>query len=196
MHNTQTMSNIRLNSKLKLCVYCGSKFGSDPSFESIAKELAKLMVQNNFDLVYGGGKVGLMGVVSGQVMSLGGEVTGVIPGGLFGKEVADTGITSLRVVGSMHERKALMESLSDGFVILPGGWGTMDEFFEILTWAQIGLHNKPIGILNHNGFYDLLLAQMQAMNQNGFVNEANQKLFFVGQTPAELIDKMKAALVV
>ncbi len=154
----------------KICVYCGSRFGNAPKYEQMAKDLGRRLVEENIDLVYGGGKVGLMGVVSKTVMQQGGQVFGVIPDGLFGKEVADTDITDLQVVGSMHERKALMEKLSDGFVALPGGWGTLDEFFEILTWAQIGIHQKPIVLLNLDGFFEPLVAQIQLMVREGFVD--------------------------
>ena len=143
--------------KKRICVYCGSRSGAHAKYEG-------------FDLVYGGGRVGLMGVVSRTVMSEGGQVFGVIPDGLFGKEVADTDITDLQVVGSMHERKALMEKLSDAFLAIPGGWGTLDEFFEILTWAQIGIHKKPVLLLNIDGFFDPLVAQMDLMVREGFVD--------------------------
>lgn len=165
--------------------------GDQESFKILMENLGQQMVQHQMDLVYGGGKVGLMGVLSASVMKSGGQVTGIIPEGLFGKEVADQGISDLRVVASMHERKALMEKLSDGFLALPGGWGTLDEFFEILTWAQIGIHRKPIGILNFAGFFDPLLAQIQQMVRHGFVSSENQNLFYVADSVEDLLSTMK-----
>jgi hypothetical protein len=160
----------------------------------MAEELGAKLVSNQMDLVYGGGRVGLMGTVSGTVMAKGGQVFGVIPEGLFGKEVADTGITDLHVVGSMHERKALMEKLSDAFLAIPGGWGTLDEFFEILTWAQIGVHKKPIALLNHNGFFDPLLMQLEKMIQEGFVSPENKKLLIVAGTIDEVLEKLQSSI--
>lgn len=154
----------------RICVYCGSRFGANPKYETLANDLGREMVRHGYDLVYGGGRVGLMGAVSGSVMKAGGQVFGVIPEGLFGKEVADSSITDLQVVASMHERKALMEKLSDAFLAIPGGWGTLDEFFEILTWAQIGIHKKPIFLLNLDGFFDPLIAQTDLMVREGFID--------------------------
>jgi len=173
--------------KKRICVYCGSRMGKNPQYEQLATELADKMVARNLDLVYGGGRVGLMGVVSSTVMKRGGQVFGVIPEGLFGKEVADTNITDLQVVGSMHERKALMEKLSDGFLAIPGGWGTMDELFEILTWNQIGIHQKPVALLNANGFFDPLMRQMEVMVREGFLDEKYMPLMKVGRTVDEVL---------
>ncbi len=179
----------------RICVYCGSRSGGSPVYTALAKELATAMVKAEIDLVYGGGRVGLMGVLSQAVMSQGGQVFGVIPDGLFGKEVADTAITDLQVVASMHERKALMEKMSDAFVAIPGGWGTLDEFFEILTWKQIGIHQKPIGLLNHQvnskGFFDPLLQQMELMIQEGFVIPENRQHLVVANKVSELISEMQ-----
>lgn len=180
--------------KKRICVYCGSRSGGRPVYEALARQLGEKMVLKEFDLVYGGGKVGLMGVVSQTVMKAGGQVFGVIPGGLFGKEVADTDITDLQVVESMHERKALMESLADAFIAIPGGWGTLDEFFEILTWAQIGLHQKPIGLLNHNGFFDPLLQQTRHMIEEGFIDPKNQELLTVADSVDELLSRLQSAM--
>jgi hypothetical protein len=177
--------------KKRICVYCGSRSGNTPFYEALATELAEKMVRNQWDLVYGGGKVGLMGIVSRTVMKQGGQVFGVIPGGLFGKEVADTEITDLQVVNSMHERKALMEELSDGFLAIPGGWGTLDEFFEILTWAQIGIHRKPVGLLNVNGFFDPLLKQTELMVQEGFIDPKNWDLLTVASSVDEILEKFQ-----
>jgi hypothetical protein len=150
------------------------------------------MVLQGWDLVYGGGRVGLMGAVSGAVMKTGGQVFGVIPEGLFGKEVADSSITDLQVVGSMHERKALMEKLSDAFLAIPGGWGTLDEFFEILTWAQIGLHRKPIVLLNLDGFFDPLIAQTDLMVREGFIDPKALALVQVTRSVDEVWSFLKA----
>ena len=177
--------------KKRICVYCGSRTGQNPVYEAMARELGEKLVNSQIDLVYGGGRVGLMGVVSRTVMEKGGEVYGVIPRGLFGQEVADTEITELKVVGSMHERKALMEELSDAFIAIPGGWGTLDEFFEILTWAQIGIHRKPILLLNYHGFFEGLIGQTQHMIQEGFVAPQNLELLTVVATVDEAMDKFK-----
>lgn len=174
--------------KKRICVYCGSRFGASPRYGKLAVELGEEMVARNLDLVYGGGRVGLMGAVSTTVMKQGGQVFGVIPEGLFGKEVADTGITDLQVVGSMHERKALMEKLSDGFLAIPGGWGTMDELFEILTWSQIGIHKKPVVVLNSEGFYDSLLKQIEVMTQEGFLDPKYLPLMRVAHTIDQALD--------
>jgi uncharacterized protein (TIGR00730 family) len=178
----------------RICVYCGSRTGGSPHYALLAKDLAEQLVQEKIDLVYGGGRVGLMGVVSQTVMKQGGQVFGVIPEGLFGKEVADSEITDLQVVGSMHERKALMETLSDAFLAIPGGWGTLDEFFEILTWAQIGIHKKPIAILNHQGFFDPLLLQMENMIQEGFVAPENRQLLIVAPTVTAVLSAIQKRL--
>lgn len=178
----------------KVCVYCGSRLGDSDRFRILMENLGSSMVLNEMDLVYGGGQVGLMGVLASSVMKSGGHVTGIIPEGLFGKEVADQSISDLKVVESMHERKALMEKLSDGFLALPGGWGTLDEFFEILTWAQIGIHRKPIGILNFEGFFDPMLAQIQQMIRHGFVSPEQQSLFYVADNSHQLLSKMNELL--
>lgn len=178
----------------RICVYCGSRTGNHPKYEALATQLAQKMCERSLDLVYGGGKVGLMGIVSRGVMKGGGEVYGVIPGGLFGKEIADPDITDLQVVGSMHERKALMEKLSDAFIAIPGGWGTLDEFFEILTWAQIGIHKKPIGLLNYDGFFNSLIGQTNRMIDEGFVDPKNLELFVVASTIDELLDKLQSSM--
>lgn len=168
--------------------------GLRPAYQTLAKELGEALFQSQMDLVYGGGRVGLMGIVSRTVMQLGGQVLGVIPKGLFGKEQADDEITELKVVNSMHERKAFMEKSSDAFIILPGGFGTMDEFFEILTWAQIGIHNKPIAILNFENFYDSLLQQMDLMIREGFVDPKNKELIIVADSVGELMQELKVRL--
>jgi uncharacterized protein (TIGR00730 family) len=187
---TNDAANSLNSSRKRICVYCGSRSGTDSKYEKMAVALGTRMVTEQIDLVYGGGRVGLMGVVSRTVMNQGGQVFGVIPDGLFGKEVADTDITDLQVVASMHERKALMEKLSDFFLAIPGGWGTLDEFFEILTWAQIGIHSKPILLLNLDGFFDPLLAQIQLMVREGFVDSKYLSLLQVVTSIDEVFEQL------
>jgi uncharacterized protein (TIGR00730 family) len=141
----------------RICVFCASSIGNDPAFTLAAESLGQALAARKIGIVYGGGNIGLMGVIADAAMNAGGEVTGVIPQALVDKELAHRGITDLRIVHSMHERKALMAELSDGFIALPGGFGTLEEFCEILTWAQLGLHKKPFGLLNVSGFYNHFL---------------------------------------
>lgn len=177
--------------KLKaLCVYCGSNFNGDAKLRTAIKELAESLVQQQIKLVYGGGSVGVMGVLANDVLELGGEVIGVIPQFLMDKEVGHKGITQMIVTENMHQRKQKMADLSDGFVILPGGFGTLEELFEVLTWLQLGLHSKPIGVLNINGFYDSLFTQMDVMVEHRFLKPANRDLVFNEQEAKTLIDKM------
>ncbi|KQR71249.1 TIGR00730 family Rossman fold protein [Pedobacter sp. Leaf176] len=177
--------------KLKaVCVYCGSNFNGDIQLRKAIKQLAETLVDHKIKLVYGGGSVGVMGVLANDVLELGGSVTGVIPQFLLDKEVGHKGVTEMIVTENMHQRKQKMADLSDGFVILPGGFGTLEEFFEVLTWLQLGLHNKPIGVLNINGFYDPLFAQMEMMVQSKFLKPANRDLVFNEGDAASLIDKM------
>ncbi len=159
-----------------ICVYCGSSPGILPGYAEAARELAREMVKNSIALVYGGGNVGLMGVVADEVMRLGGEVTGIIPKALLEWEVGHLGLTRLHIVKDMHERKAMMAQLSDGFIALPGGIGTLEELFETLTWAQLGFHDKPIGLLNVAGFYDGLLAFLEQVVAQGFLKPAQANL--------------------
>ena len=142
----------------RICVFCGSNKGAKPAYIEAAKSLGKVLVKKNIGLIYGGGKVGLMGVIADEVLASGGEVIGVIPQSLVNREVAHQNVTQMHIVNSMHERKALMADLSDGFMALPGGMGTFDEFCEILTWAQLGIHQKPCGILNVENYFTPLLA--------------------------------------
>jgi len=173
-----------------LCVYCGSNFNGDPVLRQAIEALARTMVSQNIALVYGGGSVGVMGVIADEVMKLGGTVTGVIPQFLMDKEVGHKGITQMIITENMHQRKQKMADLSDGFVILPGGFGTLEEFFEVLTWLQLGLHSKPIGVLNVSGFYDPLFAQMDMMVQHRFLKQANRDLVFNEANPEVLVHKM------
>jgi uncharacterized protein (TIGR00730 family) len=165
-----------------VCVFCGSRSGTEPAYEEAARSLGRT-------LVYGGGSVGLMGVVADAVLDAGGEAIGVSPKALVEREIGHTGLTDLRVVGSMHERKALMSALSEGFVALPGGTGTLEEFFEDLTWAQLGEHRKPCGVLNVGGYYDPLLAFFDHMVFRGFLSEEHRALVLVEAQPKTLLER-------
>lgn len=173
----------------RLCLFCGARSGHDRAFDPVVREVAQAIVRAGYGIVYGGGRVGLMGTLADAALADGGEVIGVIPEALERAEIAHTGITQLHVVSSMHERKALMAELSDGFIALPGGVGTMDEFCEILTWRQLGIHDKPIGLLNVNGFYDNLLALFDSMLEQGFLADPTRKLFVVEPTIGELLEQ-------
>lgn len=159
-----------------ICVFCGSSHGNEPIYTTQAQTLGKLMAKNNKTLIYGGGKVGLMGAIADAVMDNGGNVIGVIPDFLMKKEVGHLGLSELLVVRSMHERKQKMAELADGFIAMPGGFGTLEELGEILTWVQLGLIKKPVGLLNVSGFYDHLLLQMDNMVKQGFLKPQNRKL--------------------
>ncbi|WP_412469219.1 TIGR00730 family Rossman fold protein [Pedobacter sp. KLB.chiD] len=179
-----------MNKLNSVCVYCGSNFNGDPVLRNAVKQLAETLVKQQIRLVYGGGSVGVMGVLANDVLELGGLVTGVIPQFLMDKEVGHQGLTEMLVTENMHQRKQKMADLSDGFVILPGGFGTLEEFFEVLTWLQLGLHHKPIGVLNVDGFYDPLFAQMDMMVQSKFLKPANRDLVFNEADAEVLINKM------
>ncbi len=175
-----------------ICVYCGANFNGDPQLAEQVRKLAHEMVSQGIRLVYGGGRVGLMGLIADAVLEKGGEVVGVIPQFLMDKEVGHTGLTELIITENMHQRKQMMADLSNGFIILPGGFGTMEEFFEILTWLQLGLHNKGIGVLNYNGFYNPLLTLMDNMVDSGFLKEANKHLVIAKSEPLALIEALKS----
>lgn len=170
-----------------ICVFCGSAVGNDEAFANAAKELGQLMAKNDCTLVYGGGKVGLMGIVADEVLRNGGKVTGVIPYFLYQREVGHDGLTQLEIVDSMHERKKRMADLADAFIAMPGGWGTLDELAEILTWRQLGLVSAPVGLLNTAFFFKPLIEQLQQMTSKGFVSEANSKTLIVANEPKELL---------
>jgi uncharacterized protein (TIGR00730 family) len=174
----------------RLAIFCGAHTGKNPEYAEIAAQAARAIVQRGFGIVYGGGRVGLMGVVADTALQAGGEVVGVIPGSLASEEIAHNGLTQLHVVSSMHERKALMADLSNGFIALPGGFGTMDEFCEILTWAQLRIHAKPVGLLNAAGYYDELLALFDKMVDQGFLTRINRALVRSALTIGELLDSM------
>jgi uncharacterized protein (TIGR00730 family) len=184
-----------LHTNLKtLAVYCGASMGNDPVHAIAARELASRLVEHNIALVYGGGKVGLMGVIADEVLRLGGDVTGVIPQALMAREVGHAGLTRLFVVKDMHERKAMMAQLSDGFIAMPGGMGTLEELFEMLTWAQLGIHAKPIGLLNTSGFYDGLIAFVAHLREQGFVRPAHAALMLADADPGALIRRLRGVV--
>jgi uncharacterized protein (TIGR00730 family) len=173
-----------------ICVFCGANFNGDPILKQAIEQLAEVMVSRDISLVFGGGKVGVMGLMADAVLSRGGKAIGIIPQFLMDKEVGHTGLTKLHIVENMHQRKQMMNDLSDGIITLPGGWGTLEEFFEVLTWLQLGLHNHPIGLLNINGFYDLLLKQMDVMVEQRFLKPANRELILTSGDPIELVNLM------
>jgi uncharacterized protein (TIGR00730 family) len=173
-----------------ICVYCGANFNGDPQLLTAIQQLAATLVAQNIRLVYGGGSVGVMGVIADEVLKLGGKVTGVIPQFLMDKEVGHRGITEMIVTQNMHERKQKMADLADGFIILPGGFGTLEEFFEVLTWLQLGLHGKGIGVLNVDGFYDFLFAQMDVMVAKRFLKQANRDLVLNEPDAQILVQKL------
>ena len=175
-----------------ISVYCGSSLGKDKIYLDKAKELGEVIIENQMNLVYGGGNIGLMGVIANTVLQLGGRVTGVLPHFLNKKEVGNLDVDELILVESMHERKKTISDLSDGFIAMPGGFGTLEEVAEMLTWTQLGLSIKPIGLLNVNGYYDNLLAQFNHMVEEGFLKKENRKMVVDDPEPAELIKKMLA----
>jgi uncharacterized protein (TIGR00730 family) len=171
----------------RICVFCGSSQGSRPEYRSAAEEIGVELVRRNIGLVYGGGKVGLMGIIADAVLRAGGEAVGVIPENLMTREVGHKGLTKLHVVHSMHERKALMADLSDAFIAMPGGFGTLEEFCEVVTWTQLGLHVKPCGILNVMGFYTPLLAMFDHAVEERFLKPENRRLVLARDSAAELL---------
>jgi len=173
----------------KICVYCGSSPGKNPAFAQAAASLAREMCTRDIGLVYGGAAVGVMGVVADAVLKAGGEAIGVIPKSLAVKEIAHKNLAELHVVGSMHERKAMMAELADGFIALPGGWGTLEEIFEMLTWAQLGFHGKPCGLLNTEGYYDSLIEFLENAFAQQFVNKLYRPMLMTSAKPATLLDK-------
>ena len=174
----------------RVCVYAGSSAGARTDYAIAAEALVSGLVGRGIGIVYGGGKVGLMGVLADAGLALGGEVIGVIPRHLADREVAHPELSQLRIVGSMHERKALMVELSDAFIALPGGIGTLEELIEVLTWAQLGLHAKPCGLLNVRGYYDPLIAFLDGAVSEGFLSGVNRRLLSVAANAEDLIDEM------
>ena len=175
----------------RITVFCGSSSGSYEIYEVIARSVGEELANDNIEVVYGGAKVGLMGAVANGALAKGGQVIGVLPNFLKTKEIAHQGLTELISVESMHERKTKMNELCDGVIALPGGFGTLEELFEMLTWAQLGLHSKPIGILNINGYYDSLITLVDTMIDNGFIKNIHKDMILISNEVDDLIDKMK-----
>jgi uncharacterized protein (TIGR00730 family) len=174
----------------RVCVFCGSNAGIRAEYGIAAQGLATVLARRGLGLVYGGGNVGLMGVLADSMLQAGAEVIGVIPQALVAKEVAHRGVTELRIVDTMHQRKALMNELSDAFIALPGGFGTMDEFFEILTWSQLGIHGKPSGLLNVSGYYDSLLAMLDHAVAERFLRPAHRDLVIADTKADSLLQRL------
>jgi uncharacterized protein (TIGR00730 family) len=175
-----------------VCVFCGSSMGARPSYRADTEDLGRHLAARGIELVYGGGKVGLMGVLADACLDAGGRVTGVIPQMLVDKEVAHSGLSHLHVVRSMHERKAMMADLAGAFIALPGGFGTFEEFCEIVTWTQLGLQRKPCGLLNVDGYYDPLLAMFDRAVNEGFVKPAHRSLIVAGKGAAAMLDALES----
>jgi uncharacterized protein (TIGR00730 family) len=176
----------------KICVYCGSSSGKSPEYLASASVLAKEMVKRNIGLVYGGANVGIMGEIANTMLANGGNVTGVIPQALIDKEVGHFGLTELKIVGSMHERKAIMADLSDGFIALPGGLGTLEELFEVLTWSQLGFHHKPCALLNIKQYYESLSVFLDHAVEEEFVKPIHREMLLVASDPSQLLDAMES----
>lgn len=174
----------------RICVFCGSSFGARPAYRDAAVEVGTLLAGKGIGLVYGGSNIGLMGALADAALSSGGEVIGVIPQALVAKEVAHRGLTELRVVATMHERKALMAEFSDAFLALPGGYGTLEEFLEAVTWSQLGIHRKPCGVLNVAGYYDSLLAFFDKAVEERFFRPENRALVLADSRAEILIDRL------
>lgn len=174
-----------------ITVFCGSNMGSNKAFESAASQVGTVLASSNIQIVYGGAKVGLMGAVADAALQHGGKVIGILPNFLKTKEIVHDSLTQLILVESMHERKTKMNELSDGVIALAGGFGTLEELFEMITWAQLGLHQKPIGILNTNGFYDALIVLIQSMVDNGFLKHENQKMILISSDINDLLQQMQ-----
>ena len=174
----------------RVCIFCGSSTGLQPEYREAAEAIAIHLAQRRVDVVFGGGCVGLMGVVADTALAHGGHVIGVIPSALVAREIAHRGLPDLRIVSSMHERKALMASLSDAFIALPGGFGTFEEFCEVVTWTQLGLHRKPCGLLNIAGYYDPLVALFDRAVADGFIRPENRGIVVTESDPEALIDRL------
>jgi uncharacterized protein (TIGR00730 family) len=176
----------------RLCVFCGSSSGHNPAYRTLAAELGQALAQRQLGLVYGGAHVGLMGVLADATLAAGGEVIGVIPQALLDREIGHRGLTQLRVVDSMHARKALMVELADGFVALPGGVGTLEELFEVWTWAQLGMHRKPCGLLDVGGFFTPLISFLDHLVTTGFLRATYRAMLTVATSPDELLAQFAA----
>lgn len=180
-----------MNELKRICVFCGSSSGNDLSITEAALTLGKIFVERNITLVYGAAKIGVMGTLAQSVLDGNGNVIGIIPDFLKRKEVVHLSLTELITTENMHERKLKMQEASDGFIALPGGMGTLEELFEIITWLQLGLHQKPIGLLNVNGFYDFLISLLENMVRREFLSQENYKLLIVDSDPQQLLNKME-----
>jgi uncharacterized protein (TIGR00730 family) len=176
----------------RLCVFCGSSPGHDPAYAAAAENLGRVLAARRIGVVFGGGRVGLMGKLADAALAAGGEVIGVIPQALLEREVGHRGLTRLHVVDSMHARKALMSELSDGFIALPGGVGTLEELFEVWTWAQLGIHQKPCGLLDADGFFAPLVGFLDGLVEKGFIHPKYRAILAVASTPQELLDRFAA----
>lgn len=176
----------------RLCVFCGSSTGNRPAYRAAAEYIGSFLADKGIALVYGGGKVGLMGVLADAALRAGGEVIGVIPEHLMVREVGHRGLSRMHVVASMHERKALMADLSDGFLALPGGFGTLDEFCEVLTWSQLGLHQKPCGLLNIEGYFNAILEMFDRAVSDGLLRKENREMVLAGDHIEEMLKMMEA----
>ena len=176
----------------RICVFCGTNAGSRPAYGIAARELGRVLADQEIELVYGGASVGIMGELADSVQEHGGHVTGIIPQQLMEKEAAHTGIRNLIVVASMHQRKSQMADMSDGFITLPGGIGTLEGFFEILTWGQLGIHTKPAGILNIEGYFDGLTGFLDHAVREGFLTDAHRHAIIVESRPKELLERLRA----
>ncbi len=176
----------------RICVFCGSKTGNSPLFLEAAIQLGRVLAERGLDLVYGGASIGLMGAVADSVLTGGGKVVGVIPEAMASKEVAHDGLTEMHVVSSMHERKSMMARLADAFVALPGGFGSFEELLEMITWAQLGIHRKPVGILNVAGYYDPLIQLFEGAIEAGFIKPRNRQLFVIEQEADRLLQTLLA----
>ena len=176
----------------RICVFCGSNVGANSTYKQVAQALGNTLVLHHIELVYGGGRVGLMGVVADAVLEAGGKAIGVIPEALAAKEIAHSKLTELYIVSSMDERKALMADLSDGFIAIPGGFGTLEEFCEVLTWTQLGIHQKPCGLLNVEGFYAPLIDMFDRATSEGFIRPTHRELVLHADTPETLLQQLQA----
>ncbi|MGB5333379.1 MAG: TIGR00730 family Rossman fold protein [Woeseiaceae bacterium] len=175
----------------RICVYCGSNSGARPLYADAARELANVLVRHDLELVYGGADKGLMGIIADTVLAHEGKVHGVIPKLLYEKEIAHQGLTELHVVSSMHERKSMMAALSDGFIAMPGGFGTLEEIIEIVTWGQLRFHDKPCGLFNVDGYFDHLLGYLDHANVEGFLRSANRQMLLCDRSATGLIQKFE-----
>jgi len=175
----------------RVCVYCGSNTGNRPEYAAAARDLANVLIRHDLELVYGGADKGIMGILADAVLEQGGKVHGVIPKMLCEKEIAHPGLTELHVVASMHARKTMMAALSDGFIAMPGGFGTLEEIIEIVTWGQLRFHDKPCGLLNINGYFDHLLCYLDHANNEGFLRSENREMLLCDPDPVGLIQQFE-----